>query len=48
LGPRHVSHTIGKSERSQPSASGSLRRRPAIEADFFLQEFSSFPLAERE
>ena len=43
LGPRHVSHTIGKSERSQPSASGSLRRRPAIEADFFCKSFLLFP-----
>lgn len=30
FGPRHVSQTMGKSERSHPSASGSLRRRPAI------------------
>lgn len=30
LGPKHVSHTIGKSLRSQPSASGSLRSRCAM------------------
>lgn len=30
LGPKHVSHTIGKSLRSQPSASGSLSSRCAM------------------
>ena len=33
FGPKHVSHTIGKSDRSQPSASGSASSRLAMMMD---------------
>lgn len=33
FGPKHVSHTIGKSDRSQPSASGSASSLLAMIVD---------------